>query len=72
MVQQISGITSATSKKVIVSGFNSMMKEFENLILMTFNWNVSEGNIGEDKAKMLICWCMRDKKKSNVTLSFKD
>lgn len=62
MGQQILDITSAISKKVIAYGCNSMMKEFENLILMTFNWNALEGSIGEDRAKMLICWYMRDKK----------
>lgn len=43
------------SKKVKLSGFNSMMKELDNLTQEIFKSIALVENIGGEKAKVLIC-----------------
>lgn len=54
-------IISVIFERVILSGFNSMMKELESLTLMILKVNVSVASTGEEKAKVHIFWSMRDK-----------
>jgi len=56
-------IISVILNKLILNGFNLMMKELDNLILMILKLIASEENIGEGKVKVLISLFMKKLRK---------